>query len=155
MKRIEHVVENGIEKKRCSKCKSWLPLSCFSKNRVKWDGLQERCDNCRKLHWNKIGKYTKTVIPLEIARIRRRTSLIKSYGLTNDEFDSMLKKQHHKCAICGTKDWGRLSPSIDHDHTTGKVRALLCNRCNRTLGLAGDSTQLLNKMIKYLKKHGK
>lgn len=155
MKRIEHIVENGTEKKWCGKCKSWLPLSCFSKNRVKWDGLQERCDNCRRLHWGKTGKYTRTMVPLKIARIRRRTRLIKSYGLTNDEFDSMLEKQHYKCAICGTKDWGRLSPSIDHDHTTGKVRALLCNRCNRTLGLAEDSPQLLNKMIKYLKKHGK
>lgn len=39
MKRIYHKIEEGVEKKRCCKCKRWLPLSCFYKNKVKWDGL--------------------------------------------------------------------------------------------------------------------
>ena len=42
---------------------------------------------------------------------------------------------------------------LDHDHRTGKVRALLCNRCNRVLGLAEDSPELLSKMSNYLKEH--
>lgn len=79
----------------------------------------------------------------------------KSYGISEDEFNLMLQKQKGKCAICGTTDWGRPSPSIDHDHTTGKVRALLCNRCNRTLGLAEDSPELLIKMAEYLKNYGR
>ena len=65
----------------------------------------------------------------------------------------MLKAQNYRCAICGTENWGRPSPSIDHDHKTGKVRALLCNRCNGVLGLAEDSAVLLNKMAKYLSEH--
>ena len=65
----------------------------------------------------------------------------------------MLLKQDNKCAICGTSDWGRPSPCIDHNHRTGKVRALLCNRCNRVLGLAEDSPELLSKMLEYLKEY--
>lgn len=65
----------------------------------------------------------------------------------------MLEAQNYRCAICGTEDWGRPSPSIDHDHKTGKVRALLCNRCNRVLGLAEESAVLLEKMSKYIIKH--
>lgn len=67
----------------------------------------------------------------------------------------MLIKQNHKCAICGTTNWGRISPCIDHDHKTGKVRSLLCNRCNRTLGFIEDNPDLLIKMHDYLLLHGK
>ena len=153
MKRIQHKIEDGIEKKWCGKCKRWLPLSCFSKNKVKWDSLQERCTECRKLHWATVGKDTKTIPPLEVRRYRHRVQTIKSYGISEEEFNNMLKAQNYRCAICGTENWGRPSPSIDHDHKTGKVRALLCNRCNRVLGLAEDSAILLNKMAKYLSEH--
>lgn len=154
MKRIEHRIENGEEKKWCGRCQRWLPLTHFSANRIKWDGLQERCDECRKTHYNEVGKFTKTIPPLEVRRQRHRIQVIKSYGITEEEFNSMLERQEGKCAICGTTDWGKPSPSIDHDHKTGKVRALLCNRCNRVLGLAEDSPELLSMMSNYLKKYG-
>ena len=153
MKRIYHKIEEGVEKKRCCKCKRWLPLSCFSRNKVKWDGLQERCNECRKEHWIAVGQYTKTIPPLEVRRRRHRIQVIKSYGISEEEFTAMLEAQNYRCAICGTEDWGRPSPSIDHDHKTGKVRALLCNRCNRVLGLAEESAVLLEKMSKYILKH--
>lgn len=155
MKRIEHKFENGTEIKWCGRCKQWLPITSFARNTNKWDGLQERCRDCRKKHWDTVGKNTKTIPPLEVRRKRSRTQVIKSYGISEDEFNSMLKKQMNKCAICGTTNWGRPSPSIDHDHITGKVRALLCNRCNRTLGLAEDSSELLFKMVKYLRNYGR
>lgn len=154
MKRIEHRIENGEEKKWCGRCQRWLPLIHFSANRIKWDGLQERCDECRKTHYSEVGKFTKTIPPLEVRRQRHRIQVIKSYGITEEEFNSMLERQEGKCAICGTTDWGKPSPSIDHDHKTGKVRALLCNRCNRVLGLAEDSPELLSMMSDYLKKYG-
>lgn len=153
MKKMQHIIDDGVEKKWCGKCQQWLPLSHFSKNKVKWDGLQERCKECRKNHWDNIGKYTRTIPPEEIRRQRHRIQVIKSYGITEDEFNQMLLKQDNKCAICGTSDWGRPSPSIDHNHKTGKVRALLCNRCNRVLGLTEDSPELISKMLEYLKEY--
>lgn len=155
MKRIEHKEENGIELKWCGRCKRWLPLSKFANNKVKWDGLQERCNDCRKSHWENIGRFTQAVVPMEVKRKRHRAQVIKSYGLTEEEFNTVLQKQEGKCAICKTSDWGRPSPSIDHDHETNKVRGLLCNRCNRVLGLIGDSIPILKEMIKYLEENGK
>lgn len=155
MKRIEHKIENGIELKWCGRCKKWLPLNNFSFNKVKWDGLQERCSECRHIHWKTIGCKTRKEVPVEIKRKRKRAMVLKYHNITQKEFDSLLKIQNNKCAICGSPDWGRPSPCIDHDHSTGKIRGLLCNRCNRTLGFTEDSVSLLFKMAKYLKKNGK
>lgn len=155
MKRIEHRVENGVELKWCGRCKRWLPITEFSFNKVKWDGLQERCNECRHTHWATVGIDTRRNLPIEKKREMHRKSVIRSYGLTQEDFESMKLAQGNKCAICGSTDWGRPSPSIDHDHKTGKVRGLLCNRCNRALGLAEDSPLLLIKMAKYLRNNGK
>lgn len=155
MRRIEHKVENGVELKWCGRCRRWLPLDCFSSNKVKWDGLQERCTECRHIHWATTGIESRRNLPIEKRKEWRRKAVIRSYGLTPEEFEQLRQAQNDRCAICGSSDWGRPSPSIDHDHSTGKVRELLCNRCNRTLGLAEDSITLLIKMAKYLRKHGK
>lgn len=150
MKRKEHIVENGIELKWCGRCKRWLPLTNFASNRAKWDGLQERCTECRKNHWSEVGQFTRTVPSPDIRKHRHRVQTIKSYGITEEDFNIMLEKQENKCAICKDTDWGRFSPCIDHNHTTGKVRGLLCNRCNRVLGLVNESISTLKAMIKYL-----
>lgn len=153
MKKLQHKIENGETLKWCGKCKKWLPLDNFAKNKIKWDGLQERCSNCRREHWENKGKYTRILPSKEILKKKRRKWIINSYGITEEEYENLLKYQDNKCAICGTTDWGRPSPCIDHNHKTGEVRGLLCNRCNRTLGLANDSFDLLNLMVEYLKKH--
>mgnify|MGYP000094078581 FL=1 len=64
----------------------------------------------------------------------------------------MLEAQDYKCAICGNEDEveGRRL-AIDHCHSTGDVRGLLCGKCNRGLGLFYDNQELLNKAIQYLK----
>lgn len=158
-KRIEHKFdENGVELKWCGRCKQFKPLSEFAKHSGKWDGLQERCTSCRKQQYLDQGKETAKKYrknnPELIKAIQRR-SVIKSYGITEEDYTKMLEQQDHKCAICGTSDWGRPSPCIDHDHITGEVRALLCNRCNRVLGFVEDNPELVTKIFDYLKIHGK
>lgn len=133
--------------KHCGKCSRDLPLTAFAKNKAKKDGLQERCTECRNKHYVAKGKFTKKPPTKE----QKRKQVIRSYGLTEEEFNTMLKNQGHKCAICGTTDWGRPSPSIDHCHTTGKVRGLLCNNCNRALGLFKDNPETLKRAAEYLK----
>lgn len=73
------------------------------------------------------------------------------YGITQAEYDAMLEKQNGKCAICNNTDEveGR-KLAIDHCHTTGRVRGLLCGKCNRGLGLFKDNPDLLLKAISYL-----
>jgi len=85
----------------------------------------------------------------------RSQYLKRNYGLTFEEFDSMLTKQDNCCAICkGKEPYGRHKRfTVDHNHKTGEVRGLLCNRCNTALGLVGDNIHTLKSMIQYLESH--
>lgn len=84
----------------------------------------------------------------------RKHHLKRKYGLTLAEFDRMLAAQNGACAICGTTRPGASgSMRIDHDHRTGRIRALLCDRCNRALGIVNDDVSLLQAAIRYLQKH--
>ncbi len=80
-----------------------------------------------------------------------------TYGLSDEEYTSMLDTQHGKCAICKKEPIGRIDKTrklhVDHCHTTGKVRGLLCLHCNRGLGGFLDSVPSLQTAIKYLERH--
>jgi len=82
---------------------------------------------------------------------------IKSaYGITADEYNYLFIKQEGKCAIC-KQHQGTLPKrlSVDHCHETGKIRGLLCNKCNVSLGNFNDDISLLKEAIKYLVFNGK
>lgn len=83
---------------------------------------------------------------------RRNYSLIKSYGITTEDYEQMLYDQGGGCAICGsTIGNGRhKNLFVDHDHGTGIVRGLLCGRCNSAIGLLSEDLSLLVKIRKYL-----
>ena len=78
----------------------------------------------------------------------------RQYGITLAEYDQMLRDQDYKCAICGNEDEveGRRL-AIDHCHDSGKIRGLLCGKCNRGLGLFYDNKALLTNAITYLNLH--
>lgn len=85
----------------------------------------------------------------------KNNHLIKRYGITIEQYDSMLKKQNNKCYICETyvENTKKNRLHVDHDHTTGKVRKLLCMSCNSSLGLIKESEFILKKMIEYINEH--
>lgn len=81
--------------------------------------------------------------------------VVKKYGITVEEYRSMLVSRNNLCAICIQPEKRMLGDepqrlSIDHCHTTGKVRGLLCSQCNSLLGLAGDDINRLTRAIQYL-----
>jgi uncharacterized secreted protein with C-terminal beta-propeller domain len=77
------------------------------------------------------------------------------YGVTADQYNFMFVSQNGCCAICKTHQSElKRRLDVDHNHKTGKVRGLLCNPCNTTLGNIKDSTVTLETMISYLKKDG-
>ncbi len=83
--------------------------------------------------------------------------LKKNFNITLEQYNEILAKQNFVCAICEEKEktvhhvTGRLkSLAVDHDHVTGKIRGLLCQRCNRVLGKVRDNTDLLDKMKEYI-----
>lgn len=76
-----------------------------------------------------------------------------TYGITIEEFEQMVELQAGKCAICG----GPLimgvkqGASVDHCHTTGEIRGVLCGPCNTGLGLFKEDANILQAAVKYLK----
>jgi hypothetical protein len=82
-------------------------------------------------------------------------STMKKYGLTEDDYFEMFEQQEGRCAICGKEPGSTMGVDrnrlvIDHSHTTGKVRALLCDYCNRGLGIFFDDPELLIAAADYL-----
>lgn len=95
----------------------------------------------------------------EYARRYAREKLMTGvYGITEDDYQRMLREQEGKCAICGTTDPRLALPTrsksdrfcVDHDHATGRVRGLLCSPCNTGLGHFGDNTETMAAAVRYL-----
>lgn len=83
-----------------------------------------------------------------------RAQLWREYGIDEATYWKILVDQGNCCAICkGTKlSKGRKRFHVDHDHTTGRVRGLLCSPCNSLLGFAHDNPAVLERAIAYLQK---
>ena len=130
--------------KSCSSCKVEKNLSEFNKNKLGKFGVHNQCRQCAKL-WkpspDQRQKYNKRI---------REWNRKKLSGFTPEDFESKLKEQEYKCAICGTEDPGATNWHADHDHTTGQKRGILCHKCNTGLGLLKDDINVLCSAIEYL-----
>lgn len=149
-----------MEKKICSSCGSSKSLTDFYKeNRVK-DGRARRCKECH----NKVTKEYREKNP----EIYRKASLkhwralddnkkherwIKRYGITSEEYKKMFEKQDGLCKICNKLCNSGHLLSVDHCHATGKVRGLLCKKCNTALGMLDDNVRYFENAIMYLKNY--
>ena len=85
----------------------------------------------------------------------RDRHLRDKYDISSDRFDEMLAEQGGGCGICGATEPGGNGNTfhVDHDHATGKVRGLLCSKCNPGLGCFDDDPDLLQNAIEYLNRH--
>mgnify|MGYP003626547506 CR=1 FL=1 len=86
--------------------------------------------------------------------MRRGYRLKELYNITIDQYNKMFTDQKGCCKIC-ERHQSKLSKrlGVDHNHTTGKVRGLLCDSCNTNIGKYNEDTKILNKMIEYIKEH--
>ena len=154
--------------KLCSKCGEEKEVSEFHIDNVQRSGLACSCNKCKKPlhieyysnHKEEILEYNKNYRKNEYRKNpdkEKSRQLKMSFGITIDDYYEMLEIQKGVCAICGEKeksktDRGKLKAlSVDHNHKTGKVRGLLCYKCNHLLGNAQDDIEVLNSAIKYLK----
>lgn len=109
--------------------------------------LCKPCANKRSLEWAKKNKE------------RFKTNQLKyRYGISSEEYEEKLKNQQNKCAICFEEETTSCKDSlrklaVDHNHITGKVRDLLCGRCNTALGLLKENKEVLKAMLNYMEKH--
>lgn len=86
---------------------------------------------------------------------RMRARLRAKFGMSIEQFYERLKAQGGKCALCdvevGWKESGKKKAYVDHCHETGRVRGILCPKCNTGIGLLRDCPKMLEKAIRYLK----
>lgn len=84
----------------------------------------------------------------------RNKQLLKSFGITIEQYNAMLLNQKGRCALCGNgPEYDDKSFAVDHCHKTGKVRAILCRGCNVGIGNLRDDPELLIKAAEYIKIH--
>jgi cytochrome c peroxidase len=145
--------------KYCPKCKEDLSVELFNKSNRR-DGYQTYCRACH----NSMQREKYSSSPLEKVKrqiragrrkdrdplVQRRAELKRLYGITLEDYADMFSKQNGVCAICKEECTTKKSLSVDHSHKTGKVRGLLCNGCNTSLGRFKDDVVVLKAAIKYL-----
>jgi len=130
----------------------------FEKNRAK-RRHQDPKNKARVSKYRKKKRRTSSAFrENEVAK--NHAQKLKKYGLTSAQYLAMLTAQAERCAICGEPETRvrmerKTKLNVDHDHSTGKVRALLCNQCNTGLGCFKDSPCKLRLALAYLLEHGK
>jgi hypothetical protein len=93
--------------------------------------------------------------PERVKAKERAAGYRRNYGITIEEFDSMLASQDGTCAICYAEPRpGKRNFHVDHDHETGKVRGILCHNCNTAVGLLDENLERLSAATSYLRKFG-
>lgn len=149
-----------METKTCSACHAKKSLDSFRPQR-------RVCIECRRdqhREYARANKDRRSVInkvwrEANAERLKEydRNRSLQKYGLTNADYSSMLEEQNHVCAVCKRPN-DQLDPrtqkhralAVDHDHKTGRVRGLLCCRCNPAIGFAEDDPTRLLMLYEYL-----
>jgi Recombination endonuclease VII len=161
---FEHVAPDcDCSGKHCHKCDQILCIQGYNRNRSRKSGRQDECRECEHKY---LKRYRQThgvanrqkfheKHPQYTFMLNLRKNMGR-YGLTADDYFRISKDQNDLCAICKRptphhKIHTRLS--VDHDHATGKVRGLLCHKCNTMLGAAEDNIDSLHSAIAYLELH--
>jgi hypothetical protein len=138
--------------KTCKNCLVEKPLDEFYTHKRTKDGKGSWCKQCLMV---KTSEKRKDPIQKELWKeYGRRSRLKRAYGITAEEYDAMVIAQSGVCAICKDGTAGGRGPdsrlAVDHNHTTGEVRGLLCSMCNQGIGMFKDNPDFLQKAIDYL-----
>ena len=118
------------------------PATCHPEFPVASHGL---CRDCARRKWRADN-------PEKTRRMRRDNQLRWDYGISLADYEAILVSQGGVCKICGRSP-GEKSLHVDHDHHTGKVRAILCGPCNKGIGLLGESPERVLTAYEYLVEH--
>lgn len=145
---------------RCKDCDKAFHRARYLKDKEKINQQTKKWKAENKEKAYLAGKEWRNNNKEKIKGYQRTTNLRRNFGIEVEEYEEMLKKQKGVCAICeqpetfihkATNQIARLA--VDHCHTKGHVRKLLCKACNNGLGLFRDNPELLIKAADYLKEH--
>lgn len=152
-------------KKLCRSCQTKKHVSEFpTDTTTSTDGYRSRCKQCENEllrekyknnpEWrNRILRNNQKYFHKKDSREgRRERMLLKNYGITLEDYENLLIKQNSCCGICKSLpgERGRTYLVVDHNHETGEIRGLLCDPCNRALGMFKDSIEILINAISYI-----
>ncbi len=162
--------------KRCKKCGAMKPLEEFYRSRGMRDGYRNDCKFCnlaekrhryiadpaaakaRVKRWQqenpeRVNAYRRARrLEPEVKRRERAGHLMRKFGITIEQYEAMLDAQGGACAICGHPP-ANISLHVDHDHSTGQIRALLCFPCNNALADLQEDPDVVRKALGYLIAH--
>lgn len=137
--------------KTCFQCGAEKDIEEFGQRAISLDGHDGTCKECKRVYRKKHyqGQEEK----------KRIWFLRRNYDITIEQYESMLVAQGGVCAICRQpethRDWrsGKVMwLAVDHDHLTGVIRGLLCNRCNSAIGYLDEQPERLVNAMEYLRR---
>jgi len=139
-----------VDSMKCKKCTLVKLATDFYRDSATKSGYKSSCKKCSSAlatDWKQKNKeYT--------AEYNKKYKLQYNYGLSVDEYNNLLVEQENRCAICFTSvEQLPRGLVVDHNHTTGKARGLLCHACNVALGMLKESEDNLMGALSYLRKH--
>ncbi len=134
--------------KTCNTCLQEKPIDSFYLHRGARTSEGYRAPTCKDCHKQKSMAWAEKN-PDKVAAHRRKRNLKEKYGLTVEQYDEMVFEQNGACFVCNTVP-ERRRLNVDHCHKTGKVRKLLCDKCNMAIGLLEDDIDRISKVRKYL-----
>lgn len=121
--------------KTCKLCNETKPYEDFHASKKEKDGHHTWCKVCKLDH-------------------ARWKHLENRYGITKEQYNQKFEEQKGCCDICGVHQMNfKHALAVDHNHTTGKVRGLLCGPCNTAIGKLKEDKKLFLAAIAYLEKH--
>lgn len=126
----EKLIASG--KNICHVCEEIKPLDAFKKAKHIKTGYHNTCKGCKSIS-------------------DKNAKLKKHYGINLCEYNKLIVKQNNACEICKIPFNNVVDVCVDHDHSTKEVRGLLCQSCNRGIGLLKENIQVLYSAIRYLK----
>lgn len=168
-----------MSSKKCWDCKQEKDLLLFHKSKDRADGVSSRCKVCanayKKVHakinsaklacykkeWNsknkkKICGYSdkwRDRNPEKVKAQDRAHHLRTEYGLTVEMYNKMSSDQNGECSVCGKVPMGKRGYKVlhvDHCHSSGKVRGLLCGKCNTALGSLQEDENIIKNLLNYV-----
>lgn len=134
--------------KECSICKIEKPFEDFVKRSNRKSGRQPYCKKCHNAKMR--DKYS--------SNLMKDYDLKRNYGISLNDYDKLFLEQKGKCKICEThiseiNKRHKKHLCVDHCHETGIIRGLLCDSCNRGIGLLKDDANILKSAYEYLIKY--
>ena len=135
-----------VRKKTCKRCNKDEPLSEFNKAGGSSKGRRPYCKICdtgKSRIW-RLSHRTESQL------YHRNRGLIRTFGITLDEYNEVFLNQGKVCAGCRGTNKNLKNLAVDHDHSTGKIRGLLCDTCNRAVGCVKDDPSTFRRLADYL-----